>query len=504
MPQPGLRLARLQRGEAASPPRVHVDPSTVLRCPVDEDVFVVREPSRWFFFAPRSRSYCAAPPEIAQAVLSFGAGRTTHEVVAEHGLDGEVVPALEALVRSGVLRLADEGRAHPGAPAFRERRPTLFVVPTNDCNLRCRYCYASAGDLDPHYIDEARFTAAVRGFVRANLDRANEMLLVFHGGGEPTIRPRLLRGIVEAFDRACRGVLITPYFSLVTNGCFGAEARALLTEHDFRVQVSLDGLRDVQDYQRPMRAGGGSFDRIVENVRFLVAEGRPVTFRSTVTRMSVHSLSDIVGLAADLGVGRVHFEPMFRTGRGLDEALDPPPWEVYTDELRRAFLRGAAVGVEVQASDLVALYPPKTHFCGACGWNVIVTPEGLVSTCEHVLDPDDPAADPFLVGTVDVEKERIDYRPGSIELLRSRVAGRMPGCRDCFLAATCAGDCPIRAHRVHGDIFGVRPDACDARRSLGAWAIGWVALGGDPPGETVAREDFELAAHRDRLSASLP
>jgi radical SAM protein with 4Fe4S-binding SPASM domain len=267
------------------------------------------------------------------------------------------------------------------------------------------------------------------------------------------------------------------------------------------VQVSLDGPADVQDVQRPMANGTGSFAPLVANVRHLVAHNVPVTFRTTVTRLSVNSLDAIVRLASELGVGRVHFEPMFRTGRGLDDDLGPPDDDAYADALRAAFLLGHSLGVHVEASDLLALLPTRGTFCGACGANVIVAPSGRISTCAHVLDAADAAADTFLVGEVNRRDADFVYLTGRRERLQSRTVDRMAECGDCYLRLNCAGDCLIRAFRDNdGDIFSIRPAACDARRRTSAWAIAWVAEGGVPLGETATTASFNLVARTQQPS----
>lgn len=502
MADAAVNIVRLGAASSDGLQRPPLAPDARLCCPLDRDVFVLKDPARWFFFAPRSRAYCAVHPEVGAAIVAFEEGRALADVVREFGLEGDLGPAVAALVQAGILQVV--GAMRPiGAPRTSRARPTpaMFMIPTNDCNLRCRYCYAGAGDWTPHDMDNGLVTAAIEAFVREHLDHANELLLVFHGGGEPTARLALFQRIIDEFERACRGVMITPQFSLVTNACFGPDARALIVAHRFRVQVSLDGLADVQDVQRPMANGTGSFAPLIANVRYLVAHGVPVTFRTTVTRLSVDSLEAMVRLAAELGVARVHFEPMFRTGRGLDDDLGPPDHDAYADALQAAFLLGQTLGVRVEASDLLALLPPRGTFCGACGANVIVAPSGRISTCAHVLDPADEAAETFLVGEVNRQDADFAYLPGRRERLQHRTVDHMAECRDCYLRLNCAGDCPIRAFRVNdGDIFRTRPAACESRRRTNAWAIAWVARGGVPLGETATSARFSLAA-RTRLSS---
>lgn len=62
----------------------------------------------------------------------------------------------------------------------------LFL--TNQCNLRCSYCYASSGEYPPKTmsweIAKAAIDLVLRGVISQGLP---EMTLGFHGGGEPTL-----------------------------------------------------------------------------------------------------------------------------------------------------------------------------------------------------------------------------------------------------------------------------------------------------------------------------
>ena len=81
-----------------------------------------------------------------------------------------------------------------------------------------------------------------------------------------------------------RGVNIT--FSITTNGTLLTEEDAAFFErHGFAVTVSLDGLRENHDRQRPLKHGGGTFDLILDRVRPLLAMQRrmQVSVRVTVT-----------------------------------------------------------------------------------------------------------------------------------------------------------------------------------------------------------------------------
>ena len=83
-------------------------------------------------------------------------------------------------------------------------------------------------------------------------------------GGEPLANRAVLRAATEhALALAQpRGIRVT--FSITTNGTLLTEDDAAFFErHGFAVTISLDGLREVHDRQRPFKSGAGSFELTV-------------------------------------------------------------------------------------------------------------------------------------------------------------------------------------------------------------------------------------------------
>jgi uncharacterized protein len=79
-----------------------------------------------------------------------------------------------------------------GPPAY----DTVVLFLTNQCNLRCTYCYASSGD---HPGRRMTWEVARAAIDRVLLDvakrKGSALTLGFHGGGEPSmIWPGFLTG----------------------------------------------------------------------------------------------------------------------------------------------------------------------------------------------------------------------------------------------------------------------------------------------------------------------
>ncbi len=145
--------------------------------------------------------------------------------------------------------------------ALLEKGPDHLILNiTERCNLRCRYCSFSGAYEDnrshsskvmsPEVIDAAlRWYFGFRG--------RRELSLGFYGG-EPLTDLSLLKYAVEVAKHLAPGSV---KFRLTTNATMlTEEACRFLIQHDFRLNVSLDGPREVHDRYRVFPDGRGSFD----------------------------------------------------------------------------------------------------------------------------------------------------------------------------------------------------------------------------------------------------
>jgi sulfatase maturation enzyme AslB (radical SAM superfamily) len=136
---------------------------------------------------------------------------------------------------------------------------SLDVIVTSDCNLRCAYCYQNAK------------TAGVItwGTVRPALDlllesRRHRVTLLFIGG-EPLLEFPLIRRAVRHVETHRRRNLSVE-FALATNGTLIGEGEAdFLARHDFDLQVSFDGVDQVQRLRGAWT--GSRLDELIDRLR---------------------------------------------------------------------------------------------------------------------------------------------------------------------------------------------------------------------------------------------
>lgn len=142
------------------------------------------------------------------------------------------------------------------------------VVLNLDCNLGCTYCYEGKRK-GKHYMS-AETADDFIDFIKSSVIKKNkeEIDLIFYGG-EPLLSIDTIVSIsknIRAFAQK-QGMAFS--FTLTTNGTLLTPlvVKKLKPLGLRSASVTLDGPKDVHDSFRPFKAGRGSFDTIVRNIK---------------------------------------------------------------------------------------------------------------------------------------------------------------------------------------------------------------------------------------------
>lgn len=99
-------------------------------------------------------------------------------------------------------------------------------------------------------------------------------------------------------------------------------------------------------------------------------------------------------------------------------------------------------------------------YCGACGLNMVVGPNGNVSTCVEVLNEHNGVPE-LLIGSYDREARRFDIDWNQVARLRTRTHDNTTeSCKSCSFRTNCSSSCLVRAARHNGTVFSKDPESC--------------------------------------------
>jgi len=291
---------------------------------------------------------------------------------------------------------------------------------TRACNLRCDYCYLSAGEPDA---DEMRTEEYVRLWPELVTLRPKKVIMT---GGEPLLRPDLIdlmHGLreVDPDHRILRclntnGYLVTPQLA--------QELVGLADE----VRVTIDALPKRHDSLR----GEGSFREAMGALEHLYAVGFEPKVMITITPFGLPDLTELLCLLVERNVARVSLHPLRPVGRGARYRGWRPKSEELTAALREAWERCCP--------DRPAPFDPETEARPNCaaGSFVNIMPNGDVFPCHVLTAPgfhcgnvrEQSLAEICSEGSLLGELQRLDFRSGAMTEGGLAALVRTCGCID--------------------------------------------------------------------------
>ena len=408
-------------------------------------------------YAPRVGFLCYANNDVIELLAQPGKINSSR-------LDEKQKKILDYLSEKGILNGSKEAVVEMKmAEEFAPTRVTLF--PTNQCNLRCIYCYASAGDSDPLTMDWLYAVSAVNLIISNAIKLGDKLIsLGFHGGGEPLFPWAFVKKVIEyTEDEARKNDLHLTVFS-ATNGLLSERQLEWIVQHFSDLNISFDGLPHVQDYHRPLPDGQGSFRFVDRTFRYLDERNFSYGIRSTFSDYNIDLMEESYDfIVKNYKPGSIHFEPVFqcgrcKTGEGYNVNL-----KKFANHFRRIEAKNKNTNIRFTYSGCRVETLSNT-FCGVTRDGFSITPEGFITSCFETTKSDDPKSDYFFYGRIDKTGEiNIDDRKR--KFLHGLTVENLEYCSNCFAKWHCAGECIAKLG--HNQFDGVRGhDRCHLNRKM--------------------------------------
>lgn len=275
----------------------------------------------------------------------------------------------------------------------------------------------------------------VQAIIRQVYDLYKEVYMIQFFGGEPNYSLKTMQAAVnEARDICIRRNLLFPEFSIITNLTFLNE-KLLNFYKTFtkRVSVSFDGPKRIHDKLRQTKAGKGTHDIIVHNLKRLNEKKIPFTLECTYTRTHMElgfTVKDLLEYFNKFKAMRVDIIPVMASrdskfyvyGKNLShliklfiEAIDY--WFDYFREGGESILGWIA---EVFSS----LTNPEVpiNFCPAGSSYLAITPNGDIFPCHLFI-----GNKKYLLGKIESTGSRIDS-----DIAKKNIIGEFSSCKICL------------------------------------------------------------------------
>ena len=322
----------------------------------------------------------------------------------------------------------------------------------HDCQLRCKYCFASTGDFGKgrKLMSFETGKHAIDFLLENSGDRPNLELDFF--GGEPLMNFDVVKKIVEYARSREKEYNKKFRFTITTNGLLlDDEKTDFINKEMSNVVLSIDGRKSVNDYFRVFPNGQGCYDIILPKYKKLV-EGRgdkEYYVRGTFTNKSLDFSEDVFALY-EAGFDQISIEPVVGDSDeyALTEGELPAVFKEYerlADKIVENEKKGGKFNFFHFMIDLDQgpCAVKRLRGCGCGNDYVAITPDGDIFPCHQFVGKDE-----YKMGNIDEGTFNQEMKE---DFAKAHIYSK-PECRECWAKFYCSGGCNANNYQYMGDI----------------------------------------------------
>lgn len=336
---------------------------------------------------------------------------------------------------------------------------------SHDCNLRCKYCFASTGDfgkgrkLMPFEVGKA----AIDFLLEKSVGREN--LEVDFFGGEPLMNFDVVKQIVEYARSKEEEYHKNFRFTITTNGMLlDDDTIDYINKEMYNVVLSIDGRKEVNDRMRVRVDGSGCYDRILPKFKKLV-DGRgdkEYYVRGTYTKYNLDFSEDVMHLY-EAGFDEISVEPVIESPEEAyaitEEDLDQiyAEYDKLVDRIGAIRKSGKHINffhfmIDLDQGPCVI---KRLRGCGSGNEYVSITPDGDIYPCHQFVGHDE-----YKMGNIEEGTFNNDIKK---EFAGCHVYSK-PACQECWARFYCSGGCNANNFVFNGDIHKAYELSCKIQR----------------------------------------
>jgi len=324
----------------------------------------------------------------------------------------------------------------------------IFVLQwhlTERCNLSCTHCYQNEAIIR----DELSFEencAVVDKFVVfiKSLPQPSRGIINLTGG-EPFAYADL-----EPLLKYIAGFKKFISFNFLSNGTLINDKSVNLLKRypPHWVQISIDGDQVTHDQIR----GEGAFERSIEGIRRLKAEGIEVLISFTAHKQNYKSFSKVVQVAKEVEVDRVWSDRLIPEGVGIGMSellLSPKETQSYVQMMKWEQIKAklnplTKTKVTTNRALQFVPYLDQAHECTAGRYLFALLPNGKVLPCRRLA---------IEIGDIRQESFVDIYEKNPLVQKLKQPFTPTKGCEGCAFERSCKGGLRCLAYSINGDPF---------------------------------------------------
>ncbi len=344
---------------------------------------------------------------------------------------------------------------------------------SHDCNLRCKYCFASTGDFGTgRKLMPLEIGKKAIDFLLENSGNRKNLELDFFGG-ESLMNFDVVKEVV-AYGREREKEYGKNFrFTITTNGMLLTDDKIdFINKEMSNVVLSIDGRKDVHDNMRPTAGNKGSYDVILPKYKKLVDardKDKDWYVRGTFTKYNLDFAEDVFDLY-EKGFDQISVEPVVCEDKypyALTEADVPAIAEEY-ERLAQRLLENDRNGKHFNFFhfmidlDQGPCAIKRLRGCGCGNEYVAITPDGDIYPCHQFVGIEEYKMGSLVDGSFNTEMKE--------QFAKTHIYNK-PSCRDCWAKFYCSGGCNANNYMYMGDVLKAHTLSCELEKKRVECAI---------------------------------
>ena len=335
----------------------------------------------------------------------------------------------------------------------------------HDCNLRCKYCFASTGDFGTgrKMMTFETGRRAIDFLIEKSEDRENLELDFF--GGEPLMNFDTVKQIVEyarSREKECGKRF---RFTITTNGLLLDDDKIdFINKEMSNVVLSIDGRKETNDNVRIRVDGSGCYDSILPKFKKLVEQrgDKEYYVRGTFTKYNIDFCEDVFSLYNE-GFDQISVEPVVCGSENPYALTEKELSEIFKEYERLAerILENEEKGEKFNFFhfmldlDQGPCAIKRLRGCGCGNEYVAVTPDGDIFPCHQFVGIDEFKMGNLYDGTFNQDMKS-DFAAAHVYT--------KPECRECWAKFYCSGGCNANNYMYAGDVHNAHRFSCQIEK----------------------------------------
>lgn len=312
---------------------------------------------------------------------------------------------------------------------------SIGIIPTYECNFRCSYCY------EDHSLHKNMdiITEKQIDIIKNAYKNIHDISIY---GGEPLLpkTKSIISYVLKEFD--------SYPVTIITNGYYLDQFIEIFNNKDnLNFQITLDGNREYHDKVRHRSCGGGTFDKIVDNIAIMLQNNHRIYIRMNICRENLQYVQALISF----------FENKFSNFKDMIafnfdvitqiKEIDKEYILIWLRDNYKMLSRTFKINTSFNRCNIFRALEErkpielKTNYCNSETTSRIFDPYGKVYSCMMMVGNEGEAIGDYsdLEGVL-INKEK--------DILNRNIL-TIKECKDCKLSLLCGGGCAYEKYEIN-------------------------------------------------------